>query len=187
VTGDFHYFNVDPSNIRNVAAAGGGGLMDIGCYLTHVARWIFDREPERVLGTIEYDPTFGTDRFATLLLDFGPAGRATCTCGTQGVPFQRVQVLGTRGRIEVEIPFNAPPDSACRLFVDDGSDLAGGGIETITVEVCDQYTLQGDAFARAARGLEPPLLPLEDSIANMQVLDAIRASADAGTWVGRFF
>jgi len=183
VVADFSYYNVDPANVRNVAAAGGGGLMDIGCYLIHVSRWIFDREPFRVASLIEIDPAFGTDRRASMLFDFGDGAQAIATCGTQGVPHQRVQVFGTSGRLEIEIPFNAPPDRACRLFVDDGSDLAGGSVETIEVEVCDQYTRQGDAVSRAILAGAPAPYPLEDSLANMRVLDAVRDAARLGAWV----
>src|SRR5262249_45673586 len=141
VLGAFSYFNEDPANVRNVAAYGGGALMDIGCYPVVVSRFLFGEEPRRVLGLFDRDPRFGTDRLTSALLEF-PSGHAAFTCATQLVPYQRVQALGTRGRLELEIPFNAPPDRACRVFVDDGSDLFGAGIETLAFDACDQYTIQ---------------------------------------------
>ena len=181
VSAVFSYFNVDPMNVRNIEAFGGGGLLDIGCYLTHVSRWIFDREPARVAALVERDPGLGVDRLSSMLLDFGD-GHAGCTCSTQSVPHQRVSIFGVRGRIEIEIPFNAPSDRPCRIVVDDGSDLVGGGQEVIEVDVCDQYTLQGDAMSRAIREYTAAPLPLEDALANTRVLDAARRSAAAGTW-----
>ncbi|MFW5947679.1 MAG: Gfo/Idh/MocA family protein, partial [Gemmatimonadota bacterium] len=89
----FSYFNDDPSNIRNQLEAGGGALMDIGCYAVHVSRWLFDAEPRRVVARIDRDPDFGTDVLTSGILDFG-TGRGTFTCGTRLVPYQRVQVLG---------------------------------------------------------------------------------------------
>ena len=43
MSGFFSYYNVDPANVRNVAEWGGGGLLDIGCYLVNTARFIFAR------------------------------------------------------------------------------------------------------------------------------------------------
>ena len=180
VTGIFSYFNDDPANIRNKPECGGGGLMDIGCYLINTARMIFGREPHRVAATVERDPRSGTDIVTSLALDFAP-GQATGVCSTQMVPSQRVNVFGTRGRIEVEIPFNAPPDRPNRLFVDDGSTL-GQPQEIIELPVCNQYTVQGDLFSQAVRGLIPLPYPLEDSILNMKVIDAAFRAADSGRW-----
>jgi predicted dehydrogenase len=173
----FSYHNVDPTNIRNSVAAGGGGLMDIGCYCISVARFIFGREPQRVCGWVEHDPAFGTDRFASGLLDFG-IGTSIFTCSTQLVPYQRVNILGTTGRIEIEIPFNAPPDRPCRIWHEQS-----GKIEEIFFPICDQYTLQGDAFARAILEDTPVPAPLADAVANLRAVEAVKASAASGKWI----
>ena len=100
----------------------------------------------------------------------------------QLVPYQRGQFFGTKGRIEIEIPFNAPADRPCRIFIDDGRDVFGGGITSEEFPVCDQYTIQGDAFSRAVlEGTEVPV-PLEDAIRNMAVIEAIFRSAESGKW-----
>jgi len=181
VVGVFSYHNDDPSNIRNVLDWGGGGLMDIGCYLIHVSRMLFEREPRRVCASMDHDPRMGIDRLTSLMLEF-ERGHAIGTCSTQLVPHQRVEVLGTRGRIEIPIPFNAPPDRPTRIFVDDGSDLGGASVQTIEFEVCDQYTLQGDRFSRAILDHGPAPYPLEDSILNMRVIDALVRSAAGAAW-----
>ena len=177
----FSYFNRDPQNIRNIPEAGGGALMDIGCYPVQISRFVFGDEPRRVLGLVERDPEMGVDRLTTGVLDF-PAGRATFTCATQLVPHQRVQLLGTRGRVEIELPFNAPPDRPTRIFVDDGSAPAGRNAEALEFPACDQYTIQGDLFSRAVRegGAQP--IPLEDAVNNMAVIDAVFRSAESGRW-----
>ncbi len=177
----FSYFNNDATNIRNKPETGGGALYDIGCYCIHSARYAFGLEPTRVCGLIDRDPHLQTDRLTSALLDF-PSGHAIFTCSTQLVPYQRVHFFGTKGRIEIEIPYNAPPDRPTRLFIDDGRDIFGSGIATETFAVCDQYTLQGDAFSRAILEGTPLPVPLEDSIANMAVIDAIFASAKSGQW-----
>ncbi len=177
----FSYFNDDPTNIRNRPETGGGALYDIGCYCIQAARCGFGQEPARVCGLIDRDPQMRTDRLTSALLDF-PAGHAIFTCSTQLVPYQRVQFYGTKGRIDIEIPFNAPPDRPTRLFIDDGSDLFGAGIATETFPIVDQYTLQGDAFSKAVLDGTPPPLPLEEAIANMRVIEAIFQSAHSGRW-----
>jgi predicted dehydrogenase len=172
----FGYRNLDPGDIRNVPALGGGGLLDIGCYIVHVARWIFDREPSRAVGVSQRDPVLGVDRLTSMMLDFD-VGHAVGTCATQVTPYQRVQIVGEKGRLEIRIPFNAPAGQSCRLWLDRGSDLEGGGMTAIDIEPADQYTRQGDRFARAVLdGAQAPL-PLEDAVANMRVLDAIRGLA----------
>jgi predicted dehydrogenase len=98
------------------------------------------------------------------------------------VPYQRIHFLGTRGRIELEIPFNAPLDRPTRLFIDDGGDLFGKNISTETFPTCDQYTLQGDAFSKAVLENTEVPVSLEDAIKNMAVIEAIFRSANSGQW-----
>jgi predicted dehydrogenase len=179
--GHFSYFNDDPGNVRNRPEYGGGALMDIGCYPITLSRFLFGCEPLRVAGRVERDPRFATDRLTSGVLDF-PSGQAMFTCATQLVPFQRVQVLGTKGRIELEIPFNAPPDRPTRILVDDGRDVFGGGVEEIVFPVCDQYRLQAELFARAVLEDGNVPLPLEDSIANMRVIEAVFRAAESLRW-----
>jgi predicted dehydrogenase len=181
IVGFFSYFNINPANIRNQVDSGGGGLMDIGCYLVHSSRYAFGREPDRVVGCIERDPQMHTDRLTSAILDFAD-GQAIFTCSTQLVPYQRVQFFGTKGRIEIEIPFNAPPDRPTRLFIDDGKDLFGGGLTVETFPTCDQYTLQGDAFSKAILDNGDVPVSVEDGVKNMEVIDAIFRSAESKGW-----
>jgi predicted dehydrogenase len=181
VQGSFSYMNVDPANVRNQAGIGGGGLYDIGYYPILTARFLYEAEPTRVASQIEYDPSFGTDRLASVLMHF-PSGQALFCCSTQLVPYQRMQILGTAGRIEIEIPFNTPPDRPCRIFVDDGSGLGDASARIETFDAIDQYTVQGDRFARAIREGTPLAFPLEDAVANMRVLDAVFRAGTSGRW-----
>ena len=172
----FSYYNDDPENIRNMVDIGGGGLMDIGCYCISLARLIFDEEPQRVFGKIEYDPGFETDRICSGILDF-VQGTSTFTCSTQLVPYQRVNVFGTKGRIEIEIPFNAPPDKPCKMLFQNNEI-----IEEIEIKICDQYTIQGDLFSLAVLNNEKVPTPIEDAVANMKVLEAVIQSAEKEEW-----
>jgi predicted dehydrogenase len=181
IVGVFSYFNRDATNIRNVLDWGGGGMYDIGCYPITISRFIFGAEPSRVFGLLERDPDFKVDRLASVILDF-PAGQCVFTCSTQLVPYQRMHFLGTKGRIEIEIPFNAPNDRPCRIFIDDGRDVFGGGVSTETFPTCDQYTIQGDVFSRAIRGDGDVPVSIEDALGNLAVIEAVFLSAETGRW-----
>jgi predicted dehydrogenase len=177
VHSDFSYRNLDPKNIRNRADMGGGGLMDIGCYCISLARFLFDAEPRRILGQMKYDPAFGTDRLASGILEF-EHGTSTFTCSTQLAPYQRVNIFGTEGRIEIEVPFNAPPDRPSKLLCQ-----TRWRTRELTLKPCDQYTIQGDLFARAILEDQPVPTPLEDAVANMRVIEAVALSARSENWV----
>lgn len=181
IVGYFSYFNSDPNNIRNQLEFGGGGLMDIGCYPITISRFIYEAEPRRVLGLIERDAENGTDTLTTAVLDFAE-GHSTFTCSTRLAPYQRMIFVGTRGRLEVLIPFNAPNDRPLKIMFDEGSDLTGASAETIELPVCDQYEIQGWLFSQALRENREQPIPLEDAVNNMSVIDAVFRSAKTGQW-----
>lgn len=172
----FSYHNPDPANIRNKADLGGGGLMDIGCYCLSLSRFIFDSEPRRVCGVMAYDKQFKTDTLTSGILDFGD-GVSTFTCATQLVPYQQVNIFGAEGRIEIEIPFNAPIDKPCKIWHQRGSE-----IEEIVFDVCNQYTIQSDLFCQAVLNPSEVPTPLEDAVANMRVIKAVLQSAQNEIW-----
>lgn len=178
----FAYRLLDAANIRN-KPPGGGALFDIGCYAILTARHIFVAEPIRVVAAMDIDPAFGTDRLTSALIEF-PGGRhLTFSAATQIAGHQRVTIAGSTGRIEVQIPFNAPPDRPTRITVDSGVDLFGTGARVEEFAACDQYTLQGEAFSLAIRGEQSLEYPIEDGIANMAVIDACFRSARTRQWV----
>jgi predicted dehydrogenase len=173
----FSYYNDDPTNIRNKADIGGGGLMDIGCYCISLSRFIFNVEPQRVLGILEYDPDFDTDRLASAIMDFG-VGTATWTCATQLAAYQRVDIVGSEGRIEIEIPFNPPPGHACRIW-----HQRGEKVDEIIFEPVNHYQIQGDLFSLAVLDDGDVPTPLGDAVANMRAIEAVARSARLGSWV----
>jgi predicted dehydrogenase len=179
--GSFGYFRDEPDNIRNIREYGGGGLMDIGCYPIKVSRMVFGEEPVRVSATLERDPRFGTDILTSAILEY-PSGHCVFTCGTQVVLHQKMQFMGTSGRIELEIPFNARPGGPSSIIIDDGRDVCGSGITVEEFAPCDQYTIQGDLFSHAVREGSSPPVPLEDSLRNMAVIDAVSRAAETHTW-----
>jgi predicted dehydrogenase len=178
----FSYFNVDPDNVRNIAANGGGALMDIGCYAIKSSRFVFREEPLRVFGCIERDPSFKTDRLTSGILEF-PTGQSVFTVSTQVVYYQRMQFFGDAGRIDIEIPYNAPTDKPCRIFIDDCQDLYANASAVVeSFPICNQFTIQADLFSTAIRNDTEVPNSLEDAICNMAVIDAIFRSAQSGKW-----
>ena len=173
----FSYFNDDPDNIRNMADIGGGGMMDIGCYAISLSRFIYGGEPEKVSGMVECDPRFNTDRLASAMMDFG-RGTSTFTSSTQLANYQRVLIVGTKGWVEIEIPFNAPPDQPCKIWHHNGDEIT-----EIVFDICDQYTIQGDLFSLAVLNDTEVPTPIEDAVANMKVIEAIFESGKTGAWV----
>jgi predicted dehydrogenase len=170
----FSYMNRDAANIRNVASYGGGGMMDIGCYAVFTSRYLLGEEPESVQAMMRRDAEFGVDLLASGLMRFASAD-ALFTCGTQQEPYQRTQILGEDGRIEIEIPFNAPPEAPARISIH-----RGGHSKVEEMPVCNQYTLQGDLFSIAVRDGTPLAVTLENSLGNMKVIDALFRAAESG-------
>src|SRR5579872_2381230 len=177
--GSFGYTRMEAGNIRNIREFGGGGLMDVGCYPIKASRMAFGEEPRRVSAVLVRDLNFGTDTLTSAILDY-PSGHCVFTCSTQIVPNQSMQFLGTAGRIEFEIPYNAIPGGPSRIRIDSGVDVIGTGVTVEEFPPCDQYTLQGDDFARAILDRTPPPVPLEDALNNMKVIDAIFKAGESG-------
>ena len=181
IHGHFSYHLTDPKNVRNVAEWGGGGLLDIGCYPITTSRFVTGLEPARVAAVIERDPASGIDRLGTAILDYGPV-QCCFQYGTQIVPRQTMQFFGTTARLVVEVGFNAPNDVPCRLSLYDAAGLGDTLSESVEIPTCDQYGIMGDAFAAAVQDGTPQPVPLEDSLANMKVIDAVFRAGKNGTW-----
>jgi predicted dehydrogenase len=173
----FSYFNDDPANIRNRPEQGGGAVMDIGCYGIDLSRLLFEAEPTRVVASVHRDPVMGVDTLTSAILEFPGGGQASFTCSTRAEPDQRVHIVGDRGRIEIPIPFNIPPDRETRILVSAGGDPpVAPATEVVTFPAEDQYTVQAQRFARAILDDTAPAVPSAEAIANMRVVEAVLAS-----------
>ncbi|MEM7260144.1 MAG: Gfo/Idh/MocA family oxidoreductase, partial [Pseudomonadota bacterium] len=137
----------------------------------------FEREPDRAMATMSIHPDYGTDIIASGILDFGE-GSATFTCSTQMSAYQRVNILGTEGQIEIEIPVNAPANETTTMWLASGDER----IEE-TIAACDQYTLQGDAMSQAILNNSDLPVTLDDAVANMRVIESMMASHRQAGWV----
>ncbi|MBJ6985876.1 Gfo/Idh/MocA family oxidoreductase [Devosia sp. MC521] len=178
----FTYYNADPNNVRNKADIGGGGLLDIGCYPITGGRFFFESEPLQVVSLVDRDANFGTDRQASVIADFGNGRQLTFLVSTQLAPNQSLELLGTKGRVELIIPFNAPADTPTAVLVDEGKALDGSMARREIMSACDQYTEMAEAFALAALGEGTLPYGVEDAIRSMHILDAIFESEKTGAW-----
>ena len=181
VSGHFSYFRRDPDDIRSRPEYGGGALMDIGCYPITMSRWMFGAEPVEVVGQIEHDPDMKVDRLASALLRF-PNGQATFACAGQLVPYQKMLIYGTTGRLEVEIPFNAPADRRAAFFSTRDVSSAARARRPIEFDAVDQFAIQAERFSTRFAAAATVAVSIEDAIANMAVIDALFRSSQARTW-----
>ncbi len=180
IQGIFAYYNVDEGNIRNIPEYGGGGIWDIGCYPVVTSRYIFGEEPLKICSMVEYDPVMRIDRLASVMMQF-PSGQASFICSTQMVGTQTMELLGTEGRLQVEIPFNAPPDKPCHIFLSKG-EFYQDQWQLLDFDICNQYGLEAESMVRTIRGEEESVMSLEDSLNNLKALEAIFRSAGSGAW-----
>jgi predicted dehydrogenase len=170
----FSYYNDDPANIRNRVEKGGGAIMDIGCYCINLSRMLFAAEPTRIEAVVRREPQMGIDIVSSAVLEFPNGGQASFACSIRAEPYQRVHIFGTTGRIELEIPFNIPPDRETRIFVTAGGDPpVTPATEIRTFAPADQYSIQAALFARAVLEGTDCLVPVADAVANLEVMEAI--------------
>jgi predicted dehydrogenase len=178
VTSWFSYFNDDPTNIRNMLAAGGGALYDIGCYSVNLSRMLFGGEPDRVSGAVHRDDASGTDTVTAGILEFAD-GLSVFGCSTRSEDDQHVDIYGTTGRISIEIPFNIPPDRPTRIMVAAGGDPpVAPAVETIELPTADPYASEAEAFIATVLDGAPHPLPPSDAVANLRVIERLFASAE---------
>ncbi|MGB9374270.1 MAG: Gfo/Idh/MocA family oxidoreductase [Jiangellales bacterium] len=172
----FSYFNDDATNIRNRPENGGGALLDIGCYAINAARLLVGTEPVDVVGSVRRDPVMGVDTLSSAVLTFANGVQSSFTVGIRSEPYQRVHVVGSTGRTEVEIPFNIPPDRPTRVFVSAGGDPpVAPSTQTLTFDPVDQYTIQAELFGQAILDGSPAPVEPADAVANMRVIETLLA------------
>ena len=178
VHGHFSYPRRDAGDVRSRVDYGGGALMDIGCYPIVIARWMFGSEPVAAVAAIDRDPEFHVDRITSGLLRFD-RGIASFDCGGSMVAHQRMELFGDRGLMQVDLPFTPRAAERTRIVIEDGSRSSG---EVVEIDAANQYTLQGDRFSAAVRGIGEVPSSIDSAIANMRAIDALFRSAETGRW-----
>lgn len=174
ISSSFSFYDDDPNSIVNIKDLGGGSLMDIGCYSLSLSRYIFNSEPLAVSAIIDYDPKTKVDLQASGILEF-KQGTSTFFSSIRLGDHQSARIFGTKGSIEFELPFNPPIDRPSKIWIHKEN-----GTETIPFEICNQYTLQVDAFALSVLNNTPVPTPLQDAVNNMVLLEKLRESHEKG-------
>jgi predicted dehydrogenase len=178
--GTFGYSLPSRDNIRYDAAMGGGVLLDTAFYPVTVSRFCFEAEPTAVTARAARDPQTGVDLLTSGVLEF-PRGHATFTCCMEIAPMQRAVLLGARGHLDVPTAWNPPPELPSEVIVETSLALEQPTAERLTFPPVDQYARLVEAFVRAAAsGDRAGPIPLEDSLKNQTVLDALARSAASG-------
>ncbi|NOY56511.1 MAG: Gfo/Idh/MocA family oxidoreductase [Actinobacteria bacterium] len=174
----FSFRSTKAGDYRLDFGAGGGALYDVGCYAVNVARMLLGDDPLRVHGAARVHPEWRVDMTFSGILDYGDAF-ATFTCSIEQEPEHRVMIHGTDGWISVADPFNCPPDVATKVTIGTGGDHHphASAVETLVIPPANQYGLQATALADAILNGEPSPLPIEDSVANMRLLERLFATA----------
>ena len=139
----------DPSNYRLQPQLGGGALLDVGCYTVSVARWLLG-EPDTVLARARTDRATGVDMSVSALLHFSGGGTASLWCSFESAEEQSVTAVTPKGTFSLERPFTAWQDPH------------------------DPFQLMVESFADSVMSRSDPAITLDESIANMRVLDRIR-------------
>src|SRR5205085_3254290 len=135
-------YNLGPKyeNIRLSNPAAGGGIMDVGCYTTSMARLIAGAEPEVVTGVAHIGPISRVDEQATASLKFPGGGVANLACGTQVAVDSELRIWGSAGHIRVPNPW-FPGESGAKIHV----HRAGETPEELVVEGgAGLYSIEAD-------------------------------------------
>ena len=133
---------------RAHAELGGGALLDVGCYVVSVSRWVLG-EPNNVFARSRID---GVDWSTSALLQFEGGQTASVFASFEAPEVQELTVVAREGVQRLEQPFSSR-------------------------EVADSYQLMVESFGESVLQDRPVAIPLGESIANMKVLDAIREAA----------
>ena len=143
-----------PDDYRFRRHLGGGSLLDVGCYAVSVSRWLLG-EPDTVLALGRVDPVTDVDMSVTALLGYDDGATATAWCSFESAEAQGLTVVTHKESLSLEKPFSSYRDPE------------------------DHYQLMVESFGDSVLEAKPVAIPMEESIANMRVLDRIREAARA--------
>jgi predicted dehydrogenase len=177
---------LDPADVRNNPAAGGGALYDLGSYAINALNLICGRAPIRAVAAIERDPRFGIDRLTSALLDYGDA-HATLAVASQAGPaawatHQQLTVVGGCGWLRMNFPFAQARPTPCRIELGDERSVGAVPTTVLEFEPVNQYALQIERFSRRVLGAGVPAWPIEDALGTLRTIEALFASARSGGW-----
>jgi predicted dehydrogenase len=181
IIGSFSNYNDSEDDIRNQAEMGGGSLLDLGFYPITMSRFLYEREPTRVMGLLDYDLRFRVDKHSTVIMDFDQ-GRSIFTCSTRSASHQSLEIIGERASLVMSDPWTMSHSSPTELTIRTriGSEYRD---EIIELPRCNQWEHMCNMFCQSIQNSTPAPIPLEDSAANARVIEAIFRSSKSGGWV----
>ena len=147
---------------------GGGALLDVGIYVLSFASMILGPRPVQLASAANLGES-GVDEQTSLLLSYADGAQATLTCAVRTTTPQEARIIGTEGMIQIDAPFWKGTAATLRT---------GGG------QVRADFPLQGNGYnyeaAEVGRCLragekESSIMPLEETLAIMQLMDQARA------------
>lgn len=159
-------------NARLRPDMGGGALLDVGCYGVSLIRWLLAQEPVSVQAQAFY--RHGVDVHLAGTMQFESGALGCLEAGFVAALQQTYSAVGTTAAIEV--PHNAfIPWEREALYTRREKDAEEGVVHR--VPGVDEYRLMVDHFAAAVRGKEPLAWDPEESVRNMEALDALARAA----------
>lgn len=178
VRASFSFIQHSTEDYRRDPSMGGGALLDVGCYCVHVARQAFGTEPLTATGTALMDSETNVDMTTTAQLEFD-GGMALLDCSFAMEFRASYEIVGDKGSFAVAKFFGADRADDVRYTL----TKTGVPPETKGEPPTNLYVAEVDALSRRVHGKDVFLLPAEDGYHNMRALDAIAASARAGSKV----
>jgi xylose dehydrogenase (NAD/NADP) len=180
VSAGFTFGGVPNGNYRLEPGRGGGALYDVGHYAVSAVLWAVGQGPPSDVAARSLLGPTGVDLVTEAVLDWPSGASAEVRAGIDEGEGQWLVVSGTAGELELrDAPFTSWVEDDTELWVSDGR-----GTERLAVPATDAYAVMVEEVSSVVAGGPGWVLPLEESLACAQVLDAIRAAAAASAPTG---
>ncbi|MBV5314391.1 MAG: Gfo/Idh/MocA family oxidoreductase [Prolixibacteraceae bacterium] len=147
---------------------GGGSLLDVGIYVISFASMIFGKSPVEAVG-LSHIGDWGSDEQGVAILKYDKGEMADLSFALRTAASNEAYILGTDGYIKVHDVFAVPTKAS--LFIDRKE------VEVIEEPIIgNALNYEAEEVMRCLKlGLkESPLMPLDESIQIMEIMDQIR-------------
>jgi len=165
----------EAGNPRYWPEAGGGALMDVGCYCVNASLLFAGRRPERVTARARW--AGGVDMTLSGVLDFGGGLVAQLLCSFESEGVYGVEVIGTEAKLAIPNPWR-PPDGVGELHLTRGRQTER--VRRAAAHPLSHFAAEMEHFAECVRDNRSPTVVSEaDSRETMRVMEALLESARA--------
>ena len=175
ITGGFSYDNSDdPTNIRNQAKMGGGGMRDIGVYIIGAATYVMNQALENISAKVRLENGF--DVFTSIQGTLG-ASQYSSYVSTRMHPHQEMSFHGSTGILRLTAPFNPNVFGEARLEL----HQPALGLRVERFPGANHYIKQVEAFNDSIMTSKPLVWTLEQARSTQQAIDTVLSVATAIT------